>query len=44
MTVTPFWLSYAVVLVGLYFWAASLVKDEDRRDDATDDRAGEGDA
>jgi hypothetical protein len=36
MTVTPFWLSYAVVLVGLYFWAASLVKDGERRDDATD--------
>jgi hypothetical protein len=26
------------VLVGLYFWAASLVKDGERRDDATDDR------
>jgi hypothetical protein len=44
MTVTPFWLSYAVVLAGLYFWAASLVRDGERRDDATDDRADERDA
>jgi hypothetical protein len=41
MTVTPFWLSYAVVLIGLYRWARSLVNEMEQPDDETADREGE---
>lgn len=36
MTVTPFWLSYAVVLIGLYLWARSLVNEMTQPDDETE--------
>ena len=41
MRVTPFWLSYAVVLVALYLWARSLVNEMEQPDDDTADREGE---
>lgn len=41
MTVTPFWLSYAIVLLGLYIWAARLIEEPTQRDDETPDREGE---
>ena len=41
MTVTPFWVSYAVVLIGLYIWARSLVNEMEQPDDETADREGE---
>lgn len=36
MTVTPFWLSYAIVLLGLYIWAARLIEPTQRDNDTSD--------
>ena len=38
MTLQPFWLGYAVVLLVLYVWASRLLKDAKQRDDETTDR------
>ena len=38
MTISPWWASYAVVLVVLFVWASRLVKEADARDERTTDR------
>jgi hypothetical protein len=38
VTLQPFWLAYAIILVALYVWAARLVNEAKRRDSDTAER------
>ncbi len=38
MTISPWWASYAVLLVGLFLWIWSLLLEADARDERTTER------